>query len=131
MNKQMEHFLGEAIKEVAFSRKPEHEWSASGLKSWIKNSILAYEKESGRTVLLRALELACASQEMYREKFILFLKSLEVEKPEEFIDELPELIASVGAIIGKAAKQYTADDIWGSFAARLKKQEEELSKKRN
>jgi len=129
MNKRMEYFLGEAIKEVAFSRKPEHGWSAPGLKSWVKNSILAYEKESG--TLLRTLELACASQEMYREKFILFLKSLEVEKPEEFIDESPELIASVGAIIGNAAKQYTADGVWGSFAARLKKQEEELSKKRN
>lgn len=46
---------------------------------------------------------------MYKEKFILFLKSLEVENPEDFINANPHIIAEVGVRIAKAAK------IGGSF----------------
>ena len=59
---QADHFLGIAIKEVAYQRKPKDHWSENGLHAWIRNSIIAYRKDREFKTVLRALELACSNR---------------------------------------------------------------------
>lgn len=54
-----------------------------------------------------------AREDFMKEKFILFLNSLEVHNPEDFINERPEIIAEVGVRIARAAKcGYNQDKVY-------------------